>query len=224
MFRDVKSSSEALRVVLADDHSFFREGLRGMIEADGMVLVGEASEGAEAIELVQAHSPDVVVVDLKMPDVGGVEAVRQIHAADPAMQIVVLTVSADGGDLIEALQAGASSYLLKDTSLEVLASAIRQAASGNAVISREVMGPLIARVHASAQLTIQRPSAGDHGLTARELEVLRLITEGADNAEIGRALSISRHTVKQYTTNIFNKLEVTNRVQAAMHAVRSGLV
>jgi DNA-binding NarL/FixJ family response regulator len=224
MFREVKSSDQALRVVLADDHPFFREGLRGMIEADGMVVVGEASEGAEAVELVQTHAPDVAVIDLNMPDVSGIEAVRQILAATPDMQVVVLTVSADDSDVLEALQAGASSYLLKDTSLADLASAIRQAAGGNAVISSEVMGPLLARIQTSDNGAVERQNLEDQGLTARELEVLRLIVEGSDNAGIGQALSISRHTVKQYTTNIFNKLEVSNRVQAAVHAVRSGLV
>jgi two-component system nitrate/nitrite response regulator NarL len=207
-----------------DDHSFFGEGLRGMVEADGMIVVGEASEGAEAIALARSEAPDVAVIDLNMPGVGGMRAVSQILAANPQTQVVVLSASADRDDALQALRAGASSYLRKDMSLDDLAGAIRQAAGGNAVISREVVGPLLADLKTSEQAAIERPDAEKLGLTTRELEVLRLMVEGADNAEIGRVLSISRHTVKQYTTNVFTKLEVSNRVQAAVHAVRSGLV
>jgi DNA-binding NarL/FixJ family response regulator len=224
MFHDVKPSNGALRVLLVDDHSFFGEGLRGMVEADGMIVVGEASEGAEAIALARSEAPDVAVIDLNMPGVGGMRAVSQILAANPQTQVVVLSASADRDDALQALRAGASSYLRKDMSLDDLAGAIRQAAGGNAVISREVVGPLLADLKTSEQAAIERPDAEKLGLTTRELEVLRLMVEGADNAEIGRVLSISRHTVKQYTTNVFTKLEVSNRVQAAVHAVRSGLV
>ena len=189
-----------------------------------MIVVGEASEGAEAIALARSEAPDVAVIDLNMPGVGGMRAVSQILAANPQTQVVVLSASADRDDALQALRAGASSYLRKDMSLDDLAGAIRQAAGGNAVISREVVGPLLADLKTSEQAAIERPDAEKLGLTTRELEVLRLMVEGADNAEIGRVLSISRHTVKQYTTNVFTKLEVSNRVQAAVHAVRSGLV
>jgi two-component system, NarL family, response regulator LiaR len=157
----VEPSDNALRVVLADDHHFFREGLRGMLEADGMAVVGEATDGAVALE--RELAPDIVVIDLKMPKSSGIDALRQILAASPHAHVVVLTVSADQADVLEAL-------------------------------------------------------------TARELEVIRLIADGSDNAAIGRELSISRHTVKQYVTNIFEKLGVHSRVQAAVYAVRKGLV
>lgn len=222
-FSPVKPSNHALRVVLADDHHFFREGLHGMLAADGMIIVGEASDGAGAIELTRELVPDVVVVDLKMPQVSGVEALRQIATSSPDIHVLVLTVSADAADALEALAAGACGYLLKDTRADELVGAIRLAAGGHAVISREVARALVARVRTDAHAAEQ---ANDDALalTARELEVIRLIADGADNATIGRELSISRHTVKQYVTNIFEKLDVQSRVQAAVYAVRKGLV
>ncbi len=209
--------------MLADDHHFFREGLHGMLATDGMIVVGEARDGAGAIDLARELVPDVVVIDLKMPQVSGVEALREIRATSPDIHVLVLTVSADAADALEALAAGACGYLLKDTRADELVGAIRLAAGGHAVISREVARALVARVRTDAHAAEQ---AHDDALalTARELEVIRLIADGADNATIGRELSISRHTVKQYVTNIFEKLGVQSRVQAAVYAVRKGLV
>jgi DNA-binding NarL/FixJ family response regulator len=218
----VKAPNHALRVVLADDHHFFLEGLRGMLAADGMVVVGEASDGADAIALAREMAPDIVVIDLKMPRVSGVEAVREIAAASPDVHVFVLTVSADEADAIDAIAAGACGYLLKDTRADELVGAIRLAAGGHAVLSREVVRALVARVRADAHAAEQTQSDA-LALTTRELEVLRLIADGADNATIGRELSISKHTVKQYVTNIFEKLGVDSRVRAAVYAVRKGL-
>ena len=219
----MKPSDNALRVVLADDHHFFREGLRGMLEADGMAVVGEAADGDGAVTLARELAPDIVVIDLKMPNASGIDALRQILTASPHAQVVVLTVSADQADVLEALTAGACSYLLKDTQADELVGGIRQAAGGHAVLSREVARALVARVRTDDHATEQAGSDG-LALTARELEVIRLIANGSDNAAIGRELSISRHTVKQYVTNIFEKLGVNSRVQAAVYAVRKGLV
>jgi DNA-binding NarL/FixJ family response regulator len=215
----VEPSDNALRVVLADDHHFFREGLREMLAADGMAVVGEATDGAGAVTLARELAPDVVVIDLKMPNASGVDALRQIATASPDVQLVVVTVSADEADVLEALAAGACGYLLKDTRADELVGAIRLAAGGHAVLSRDVLRALVARVRADSQ-TAEQARSEKPALTARELEVIRLIADGADNATIGRALSISRHTVKQYVTNIFEKLGVQSRVQAAVYAVR----
>lgn len=221
----MESPDKTLRVVLADDHHFFREGLRGALAAEDITVVGEATNGGEAVALVRELTPDVVVLDLNMPSAGGVEAIEQIVACSPTVEIVVLTVSTDGEDVLEALAAGASSYLLKDTRTDELAGCIRQAAGGQAVLSREVAQTLISRA-LSNQLesgAAERAKVHLPVLTARETEVLRLLVEGADNATIGRELSISPHTVKQYMTNIFEKLEVSGRVQAAVYAARAGL-
>lgn len=209
--------------MLADDHHFFREGLRRMLTLDGMTVVGEATDGARAVTLAHELTPDVVVIDLKMPNVSGVDAIRQIAGPDSDTNLVVLTVSADESDAIQALAAGACGYLLKDTHPDELVGSIRLAADGHAVLSREVVRALVARVradnHSSAQAT-----GNEYALTERELEIMRMIVDGANNAMIGRALSISKHTVKQHVTNIFEKLGVQSRVQAAVYAVRKGLV
>ncbi len=212
-----------LRVVLADDHHFFREGLKGLLEADGMVVAGEASDGAKAIALTCELAPDIVVMDLTMPEVSGIQAVREIAKASPNARVIVLTVSTDDTDALEALAAGACGYLLKDARFGELVDAIRLAAAGHAVLSSEVVRSLVTRVRLDSR-TPEQASADALGLTARELEVIRLIADGADNATIGRELSISRHTVKRYVTNIFEKLGVHGRVEAAVYAVRKRLV
>lgn len=192
------------------------------------------------------------MLDLNMPGTSGLQALRRIARSNPDIQTVVLTVLAEDADVVEALAAGACGYLLKDTRADRLADGIRQAAAGNMVLSGEVAGALTARVRAQAQADAraapsdagvgregagggrESASAGGHAaaeaveerpaLTPREREVLRLIVEGADNVAIGSALSISPHTVKQYVTNIFEKLGVHSRVQAAVHAVRAQLI
>jgi two-component system nitrate/nitrite response regulator NarL len=212
-----------IRAVLADDHHFFRQGLRDLLTDAGVTVVGEATEGAGAVELTRRLAPDVVVIDLHMSGVAGLDAVREIvHAADD-VDVIVLTVSAQHADAIAAILAGACGYLLKDTPVDELAASVRLAASGHAVVSRSIVRTLAERA-----ARVPRMPEGQHAseltLTPRELEVIRLITEGADNAAIGRELSISRHTVKRHVTNIFDKLGVESRVQAAVFAVRSGLV
>jgi len=215
-------SDNPLRVVLADDHHFFREGLREMLAADGMAVVGEATDGAGAVRLARELAPDIVVCDLNMPELSGIEALQQIATGSPDVQVVILTVSADEADVLQALAAGACCYLLKDTRADHLLCAIRLAVGGHAVLSREVVRALVAHVRTDNRPAQQTESDG-LGLTARELEVIRLIADGADNAAIGQELSISRHTVKQHVTNIFEKLDVNGRVQAAVYAVRKGL-
>jgi DNA-binding NarL/FixJ family response regulator len=227
----VGNHEETLRIVVADDHHFFRDGLRGMLEAGGMEVVGEASDGNEAVALAHSLAPDVVVLDLNMPGASGLEALRALARTCPDVQAVVLTVSNADADVLEALAAGACGYLLKDTRADALVGSIRQAAEGHMVLSGEVAQALIAHVRAGADATAadlenesRAPSSEEPALSPREAEVLRLIAEGADNTAIGAALSISPHTVKQYVANIFEKLGVRSRVQAAVHAVRAGLV
>jgi DNA-binding NarL/FixJ family response regulator len=223
----------ALRVVIADDHRLFRDGLRSTLEAAGMNVLGEASDGATAVALAAELRPDVAVLDLSMPGVSGLEALGQISSRSPYTQMVVLTVSAENADVLAALAGGACGYLLKDTPVDRLAPSIRQAAEGHMLLSSEVAQGLAAYVRSSTEAEVPATTAASAKpnadrspppLTAREEAVLRLITQGADNVAIGLELSISPHTVKQHVTNIFEKLGVHSRVQAAVYAVRAGLV
>jgi DNA-binding NarL/FixJ family response regulator len=218
----VESAVEPLRVVLADDHHFYREGLRELLAAAGMTVVGETDDGAHAVSLALELEPDVVVIDLKMPTSSGVDALSRIASQMSGAQLVALTMSDDETDVLDALDAGACSYLLKDTRTDELVASIRLAARGHAVLSRDVVRALATRARAADAAPCQTNGC-ELSLTARELEVIRLIADGSDNAAIGRELSISRHTVKRYVTNILQKLGAHSRVQAAVFAVRNGL-
>jgi two-component system nitrate/nitrite response regulator NarL len=208
---------------LADDHRLVREGLREALEQAGMTVVGEAQDGTAAAALALELAPDVVLLDLRMPGMSGTEATRRIISENDRIKVIVVTVSAEASDVIQALASGACGYVLKDMRLDDLIAGIRQAASGHAVLSREAMRALTSHVRAHAATEREHTSKA-LTLTAREREVLALIADGADNAAIGRDLSISKHTVKQYVTNILEKLEVSSRVEAAVLAVRDGLL
>jgi DNA-binding NarL/FixJ family response regulator len=190
-----------------------------------MVVVGDVADHAEAEAMAGRLEPEVIVIGLNMPDVSCGGTLRKIAAASPASRMIVLTVSANESGVLDALQSGACGYLLKSTRVEDLVTGIRQAACGQAVLSPDAIRALVGGVRSENQgrgTLGSGPSAP--ALTAREMDVLRLIVEGADNAAIGFELSISRHTVKQHVTNIFEKLGVRNRVEAAVYGVRSGLV
>jgi DNA-binding NarL/FixJ family response regulator len=226
----MEPSTGTLRVVIADDHRFFRDGLRGMLEGGGMEVVGEASDGSEAVTLARRLAPDVVVLDLNMPGSSGLDALPVLAQACPETQTVVLTVSDADGDVLAALAAGACGYLLKDTRADRLVESIRQAAEGHMVLSAEIARALVLHVRdgmapAQADPVEEEPDQEDKlSLTPREVAVLRLLADGADNTAIGLELSISPHTVKHYVASIFEKLGVRSRVQAAVYAVRAGLV
>jgi DNA-binding NarL/FixJ family response regulator len=212
-----------LRVVLVDDHDLFRTGLRNLLEEQGVDVVAEAPNGRTALRVVSDLAPDVVIMDLNMPGISGVETTRQLAAVAPLARVVVLTISADDTDVIDAVMAGACGYLLKDSSIQQLVQGIRAAAAGEALISPQIAAKMLQRLRAQsssrdAEETIRAE------LSAREIEVLKLIANGKDNAEIARELFISPKTVKNHISNILMKLQIQNRIQAAVYAVRSGLV
>jgi two-component system, NarL family, nitrate/nitrite response regulator NarL len=219
--RSVEASE--LRVVLVDDHDMFRAALRTLLEDHGPIrVVGEASNGEGGVDLARELTPDVVIMDLSMPGRGGVEATRQIVAESPYSAVVVLTVSDDAGDVVDAIVAGACGYLLKSASADELAAGIRAAATGNAIISPTIAARLLRHVREAADPARER--ADMPHLSTRELEVLRLVAAGRDNAEIAAVLEISPKTVKNHISNILMKLQMQNRIQAAVFAVRRGIV
>jgi two-component system NarL family response regulator len=201
-----------IRILIADDHAVVREGLAAMIQRrSDMRVVAEAENGQRAVELARQHQPDVILMDLRMPVLGGVEAIAQIRAQQPQAHIIVLTTYDGDEDIYRALQAGARAYLLKDTPRDELLDAIRAVHAGQKRISPE----------AAAKLT-ERLTAPE--LTPRERDVLKLIVAGRSNKEIGLALHIAEGTVKIHTNNLLGKLGVADRTQAAIEAVKRGLV
>jgi DNA-binding NarL/FixJ family response regulator len=214
---------ESLRVLIVDDHDLFRTGLRNLLEEEGVVIVGEAGTGAEAVRIVRELAPDVVVMDLNMPGMGGVEATRHITEAAPLTRVVMLTISDEDSDVMDAILAGACGYLLKDASIQDLVTGIRSAARGESLISPHIAAKVLQRVRAtSAQPEIAEIIQAE--LSDREIEVLKLIANGKDNALIAAELHISPKTVKNHISNILMKLQIDNRIQAAVYAVRSGIV
>jgi two-component system, NarL family, response regulator LiaR len=217
---------EKIQVVVVDDHNFFRQGLRDLLGEQDLEVVGEAATGEAALKMVEATAPDVVVMDLNMPGMGGVEATRRLTAAAPRTRVLVLTIAADGGHVIEALMAGACGYLLKDASVEEIVSGIRAAAAGESLISPPIASKLLTRLRADQQEAAEEamPEQGRADLSERELEVLKLLAAGKDNSEIAQELFISPKTVKNHISSILAKLQIENRIQAAVYAVRSGIV
>jgi DNA-binding NarL/FixJ family response regulator len=211
-----------ITVVVADDHGLFRRGLRELLEERGVVVLAEAGTGRAAVSLVAALAPDVVVMDLHMPIMSGVEATRRIMATAPATRVLILTVSASEDDVVDAILAGAAGYLLKDASAAQIVAGIRAAIAGDAMISPAVATRMLARLRGHEQRRRQAEVART-GLTDRELEVLGLVAEGCDNVEIGARLFISATTVKHHVSSVLHKLGIENRVQAAVYAARHGL-
>ena len=209
----------ALRVLVVDDHAFYRSGLRSMLASEGLAVT-EAANGAAALEAVRRDAPDVVLMDVHMPDMSGIEATRRLGGAAPAVPVVMLTVSADERDVVAAVRAGARGYVLKDAAVEEIVASVRAAAAGEAVISPRVTSALLAGVR-EAGAPDDAPAAVV--LSDRERDVLRLIAAGRDNAAIGRELYISAGTVRKCVSSILAKLGVDSRVEAAVYAVRRGL-
>ena len=217
------TSPDALRVLIVDGHDLFRNGLRNLLEGEGVQIVGEAGAGQEALRIVREVAPDVVVMDLNMPGMGGVEATRHISTIAPLTRVLMLTISDQDNDVIDAILAGACGYLLKDSSIQDLMAGIRAAANGESIISPTIAAKVLQRLRATnTQPEIEQAIRAE--LSDREIEVLKLIANGKDNAMIAGELHISQKTVKNHISNILMKLQIDNRIQAAVYAVRSGIV
>jgi len=214
-------TESAPRVVLVDDHDLFRTGLRTLLEGEGVDVVGEARTGADAVSEIRALAPDVVVMDLNMPGISGVEATARIAMSAPMTRVLVLSASDQDADVMDAIMAGACGYLLKDSSIDDLLAGIRAAARGESLISPAIASKVLQHLRSADSSQPQDPVAPD--LSEREMQVLRLIANGEDNAQIAAELHISPKTVKNHISNILMKLQIENRIQAAVFAVRSGL-
>jgi DNA-binding NarL/FixJ family response regulator len=221
---DTETSERPIRVLIADDQALIREGLEMLLRfSPGIEVIGTASDGVEAVQLVADRGPDVVLMDLQMPRCNGVEATRRIVRDHPSTRVVVLTTYADDESLFGALEAGAMGYLTKDADANAIQEAIRTVHGGEALLDPSVQLRLIQHLRSARQPEAARPAALSDGPTARETEVLGLIAKGLNNAEIARDLVVSEATVKTHINNIFSKVELRDRAQAVVYAMRNGL-
>lgn len=217
----MNDETQPITVLIVDDHELVREGVRTFLQRMGDIqVVGEASSGAEGVRLAADLAPDVALMDLVMPEMDGVEATRQLKRASPSTQVIVLTSFDDEEHILPAIRAGALSYILKQVGANELVDAVRKAARGEVVMSPQVA----ARVMRELRQGPGEKPAPDTDLSEREIEVLRLIAEGRQNAEIAETLVISEHTVKRHVSNILSKLHLADRTQAAVYAWREGMV
>jgi two-component system, NarL family, response regulator LiaR len=208
-----------IRILIVDDHGILRKGLRTLIASEpSMEVVGEAADGLEAIEQTRALQPDVVVMDVRMPRLDGIQTVEQLRRQDPTARILMLSSFGDEDQVIPAIKAGALGYILKDAPPEELLTAIREVSQRRPFLPPEVALKLMNQVHEQAE-----PQGTAATLTDREIEVLRLIAHGLPNQEIANRLGISERTVSTHITHLLDKLHLDNRTQAALYALREGL-
>ena len=217
------AGTEPIRVIIVDDQELFRRGLTMLMDVEpGLDVVGEAGDGQTGIELASRVAPDVVLLDVRMPKISGIEACVAIKEAVPAAKILMLTVSDEESDLYEAVKSGANGYLLKDSSIEEVAQAVRVVADGQSLISPSMAVKLIDEFKQMSKP--EREQGPALRLTERELEVLRLVARGMNNREIAKDLYISENTVKNHVRNILEKLQLHSRMEAVMYAVREKLL
>lgn len=212
-----------IRVLIIDDHTLFRSGIKLLLQRqEGFEVVGEAGDGLEGVKRAKQLKPDVVLLDLHMPGTSGLEAIPLLREEAPQTEVIMLTVSEDAEDLLDALRAGARGYLLKNIETDFLLESIRRAAAGESVLSSQMAGRL-----ADALRTVQKGVTGAAGLeklSPRELEIIIMLARGASNKEIARNLNLAESTVKIHVQGILRKLNLASRVQAAVYAVEHGLV
>jgi two-component system nitrate/nitrite response regulator NarL len=220
---DAPRTGARVRIMVIDDHTLFRRGVRALLEQEnGLEVVGDAADPVEGAKVAAAAQPDVILLDLHMPGISGMEAIPTLREAAPEARIVMLTVSEDAEDLMACLRAGASGYLLKNIDGEFLVDAIRRAARGESTMSPHMTSKLVRELHAVAQSG--SAPARKAPLSPREQEILRLVAGGASNKEVARALGVAESTVKIHVQHILRKLGLSSRVQAAVYAAEHGLM
>ncbi len=213
-------NTQTVRVLIADDQTLFRVGLARLLEEDPRVdIVGQAGDGAEAIKLAGALKPDVVLMDLKMPNVDGIEATRQILASYPGVRVLLLTTFEADNHVIQALKAGASGYILKDSRPDSIVSSLLAVMAGERVMASAVANRVLEMLTGTTT-----PKEFYDGLTGREIEILKLLASGMANKQIAYKLKISEKTVRNHVSNMYEKLNIYDRSQAVLYAVRKGLV
>ena len=214
------------RVLVADDHQLLRQALRRALEDSGVTVVSEASDGEEAVRMAGQLHPDVVVMDVTMPVLDGIEATRRIHAADAQARVLVLTMHDEDALRAQAIQAGAVGFLTKDCAMHEVVDAVRSVAAGDVAISPAIAASMMAEfpAHADQAPNGHAPRPGDSPLTKREREILQLVTDGNSTAEIARTLFISAKTVKNHLASIYAKLDSRDRTQAVLSGMRLGIV
>ncbi|MEZ5165634.1 MAG: response regulator transcription factor [Acidimicrobiales bacterium] len=216
-----------LRVLVADDHALYRRGLVMELEdGDGLDVIAEATSGEEAVELGAALAPDVIVMDVRMPGIGGIEATRRLVDAMPSVRVLMLTVSDDADDLLEAVKAGAVGYLLKESAVETIGSSVRGVALGHSFVPPELAGRLLDEFARLAQID---PVAGATdrdraGLSEREVAILRVMADGADDRALADAIGSTEHGVRNHVRNILGKLQLASRAEAVLYASRRGMI
>jgi DNA-binding NarL/FixJ family response regulator len=216
----MSTAIQVARVLIADDQTLFRSGLARLLDEDARVqVVGQAIDGASAVKMAVALKPDVVLMDLKMPQLDGVEATRQIVAADPAIKVLILTTFDADSYVLQALRAGAYGYVLKDSRPDAIVSSILAVMAGERVMASAVANRVIDMITGAST-----PKEFYDGLTAREIEILKLLAIGQANKQIAYRLNISEKTVRNHVSNMYEKLHIYDRTQAVLYAVRKGLV
>ncbi len=216
---------EPIRVLVVDDHALFRRGLQMVLEQEPDIeVVAEAGDGAEAVVKAAEETPDIVLMDVRMPRRGGIDACTAIHETVPSAKIIMLTISDEEGDLYDAIKAGAMGYLLKEISIEEVAAAIRAVHGGQSLISPSMASKLLTEFASMIKKTDDRQQVPTPRLTDREMEVLKLVAKGMNNRDIAKQLFISENTVKNHIRNILEKLQLHSRMEAVVYAVREKLL
>ncbi|MEP6697588.1 MAG: response regulator transcription factor [Pseudonocardiales bacterium] len=220
-----QAALEPIRVLVVDDHALFRRGLEMVLEQEPDIeVVGEAGDGAQAVQKSIETAPDIVLMDVRMPKGSGIEACRAIKEAVPSAKIIMLTISDEELDLYEAIKAGATGYLLKEISIEEVASAIRAVQNGQSLISPSMASKLLTEFAIMVKRGDEKEQVPTPRLTDREMEVLRLVARGMNNRDIAKDLFISENTVKNHVRNILEKLQLHSRMEAVVYAVREKLL
>jgi two-component system NarL family response regulator len=222
---ETPSGLPVIRVLVADDQELYRRGLEVVLSTeDDIAMVAEASDGAEAVTRAEEFAPDVVLMDIRMPRVDGIEAARRIKELVPSTRIIMLTVSDEDTHLYDAIKAGANGYLLKDIAIEEVPSSIRRVFAGESLISPSMASKLLTEFTNVSKKLEQRQQLAHPSLTAREVEVLRFVAKGMSNREIAEELYISENTVKNHVRNILEKLHLHSRMEAVLYAMRERII